>query len=126
MKKLTNPVFAILGALILGISIGYFVSKSNKTIEQSKNDTSKSIIVQNDNKEFSLKKGGVYVKQFNVDLNDPFSQSIKDTITVLDLQSSPKNSDLIYVKWTFNKWKDSTRYISTELDYLIKNIKEIR
>jgi hypothetical protein len=126
MKKLTNPVFAILGALILGISIGYFVSKSNKTIEQSKNDTSKSIIVQNDNKEFSLKKGGVYVKQFNVDLNDPFSQSITDTITVLDLQSSPKNSDLIYVKWTFNKWKDSTRYISTELDYLIKNIKELR
>ena len=126
MKKLINPVSAILAAMLVGIFIGYFVSNKSQSTQTTKVENSKPIVIKTEPHEFSLKKGGVYVKQFNLDSNDPFAVSVIDTITVLDFQSSSKNSDLIYVKWTFNKWNDSSRFISSELSYLAKNMKELK
>ena len=120
MKNL-YPIITIISSVLVGISIGYFLFKSPSKTKEDNFFNSK-----NSPNEFSLKKGGVYVKKFGLNLNDPFSKPDIDTITILDLKSSYKDNNLIYVKWTFNKWKDTSRYISSEMDYMVKDIQELK
>ena len=119
----------ICSSILLGLGIGYIFGKSITygIIKESKHDVEfKSEHLKNKSLTFDLRKGGVYLKKFNFDYDDPFSKTMTDTITILDFKTSPRNPDLIYAKWTFNRWKDSTKYISSDVKFLSQDIEEIK
>lgn len=104
---------------LIGFTIGFKVSESNVQKEVSaKIDT----VLTSD---IMVKKGNVYVRDFVIDINDPFGQKCSDTVTVLDLKTSTSKDNLVYVKWTFNKWNDTTKYISSELNFFTKGLRKL-
>lgn len=123
-KELIKILFITFLSFLLGLGLGLIKADGVSEKKQSTNNqiTSETSIQPT---EFTVKKGGVYTRQSFVDVNDPFNVPIIDTITVLDLQTSKKANDLIYVKWTFNNWHDTTRYLSTELKIFTLGLEEI-
>jgi hypothetical protein len=93
----------------------------NESISQKK-----ETIIEKQVDTFTVLKGATYTKSFFNDENDPFLKPILDTVTVLDLQKSKKDANTIYVKFTFDKWKDTTQFISTELNYFSIGLKRIK
>lgn len=108
----------------LGIGLGMMNDSTTEKNQQVVNSTTPESSIQST--EFTVKKGAVYTRQSFVDINDPFNVPIIDTITVLDLQTSKNENDLIYVKWTFNNWHDTTRFLSTELKIFTIGLQEIK
>lgn len=104
-----------IGTFILGMSVLFYTS--------SKLQEKKSIPTK---VELSVKKGGTYIKKTFVDTNDPFNTPIIDTVQVLDIQPSTKSKDLMYVKWTPCKFKDTTCCLSSELSIFTNNLEEIK
>jgi hypothetical protein len=123
-QKIVKILIVALLAFLLGVLIGLInAPKAGKYSEETTNTSVETSIQPT---EFTVKKGGVYKRKSFVDVNDPFNVPIIDTITVIDLQTSKHTPELIYVKWTFNNWHDTTRYLSTELSIFTINIEEIK
>lgn len=120
IKILIVAILAFLSGLLLGLL------NDTKVEEYSEQITNTSVETSIQPTEFTVKKGGVYKRKSFVDTNDPFNVPIIDTITVIDLQTSKHTPELIYVKWTFNNWHDTTRYLSTELSIFTINLEEIK
>lgn len=114
----------ILMGVIIGISLSSIIGKKSEIskIEIQKNQLVDTVSVS----DILIKRGKVYVRDFVIDVNDPFGQKCTDTVTVLDLKSSPSKDNLVYVKWTFNKWNDTTKYISSEINYFTKGLRELK
>lgn len=110
-------------AILIGIYVGSIFDSKTEQIVAKKVDTS---IADIKSEEFEVKKGCIYAKSFSMDSNDPFTESRIDTIKILELASSNKEPYKVYVKWTFTRWNDTTRYLSTPLEYLSRDIKEIK
>ena len=117
MKKIiTTPVLVtFIVTLLTGLLLGRLIVTDNHDVTCDKEQTVSSDLV----------KGGVYEKEFFKDCSDPFAQVKKDTIVILDLQQS-KRKRAIYAKWTYLKWNDTTRFISSEVSYLSENTKRIK
>lgn len=116
--KMIMPIF--IGAL-LGFFIGFFTKPTQTDVVGKKIQE----VVSNNPADFSVTKGGVYTKKIGANDYDPFAKITVDTLTVVDLAQSPRNSD-VYVKWRLNSWKDTNQYISTELSFFVKDLKKIR
>lgn len=123
-KEIIRILFISVLSFFLGIGLGMMKDHVKEKNQQVSVSTTPETSIQST--EFTVKKGGVYKRQSFVDVNDPFNVPIIDTITALDLQTSKKANDLIYVKWTFNNWHDTTRYLSTELKIFTIGLEEIQ
>lgn len=117
MKNIINkPVLAtILATLIVGVIVGRLTVNNNHDVTCGAESTVATDLV----------KGGVYEKEFYKNSSDPFAKVEKDTIVILDLQESKRNG-YTYAKWTYQKWNDTTRFISTDVLYLSENTKRIK
>lgn len=116
LKKLIIPM----SFLLLGIIIEKLIQINNNNkvyhdVELNKDNSNHMVI----------KKGEIYVKEFFNDSKDPFNKPIYDTITILEIKKSLTNPEFTYVKWTLNKWKDTTSFISSDYEYLENSIKKI-
>lgn len=124
LKITTGILFcAVVLSGLIGFTIGFKTAEPSTPIEVAKKidtciDTAKI-------SEITVTKGEVYVRDFVNDINDPFGKKSTDTVTVIDLKSST-TEDLVYVKWTFNRWNDTSKYISSPLDFFIKGLRKVK
>ena len=117
MKKfITTPVLiATIGSIVIGVLLGRMTVDYNHDVTCVSEKQNTALLV----------KGGVYEKEFYKNSSDPFAKVEKDTIVILDLQESKRNG-YTYAKWTYQKWNDTTRFISTDALYLSENTKRIK
>jgi hypothetical protein len=127
MKKISIKTTIVVGVVLSGLIVSYLVSNNNHDVtcvsNNNNNNHDVTCVTKNDN--FDITKDGVYLKEFYKDSDDPFTKVNKDTIRILDIQESKRNGKF-YVKWTFTKWNDTTRYISSELSYIAENTIRIK
>lgn len=130
MKNLNLPILIItsLSSLVMGFSIAMIFNSSQKPNSNKNSKLYHDVELKTEylDSTVDITKGKSYVKVFCDDEKDPFSKTTFDTITILDIKKSKFNSDLIYVKWTFNKWRDTSKFISSEYKYLESSIKKIK